>query len=247
MNKVILICLLVIVGLAFNTSNAAVTVTLKQEQYVFTHEPRLDEVLAPISDDKTLYWSAAALYKVDDSHLEKLRQILLNNLLTLANRYQIEEPEITQSLKQLQSTIARWHLARRLPVKIDYDLARIVAAANPRLPQGKYILNLGPRINTVQIFGAVHKQDVVPHLNHADASEYFTHKNLSILADKDYVMLIQADGRQIKVPVAYWNKAHQEVMPGSQLFVPFKQSLFHPEFASINQQIMMLALNRVRS
>jgi hypothetical protein len=47
-------------------------------------------------------------------------------------------------------------------------------------------------------------------------------------------------------PVAYWNKAHQEVMPGSQIFVPFKQSIFQPELATINQQIINLALNRVQ-
>jgi hypothetical protein len=87
----------------------------------------------------------------------------------------------------------------------------------------------------------------VPHLGHADASEYITRKTLTDLANKDYVMLIQADGREITIPVAYWNKNHQEIMPGSQIFVPFKESLFHPEFALINQQIMTLALNRVRS
>jgi hypothetical protein len=66
------------------------------------------------------------------------------------------------------------------------------------------------------------------------------------LADKDRVIILQADGREVTAPVAYWNKTHQEVMPGSQLFVPFKQTLFQSEFDTINQQIMTLALNRVQ-
>ena len=68
----------------------------------------------------------------------------------------------------------------------------------------------------------------------------------SDLANRDYLILIQADGRTIKTPIAYWNKDHQEAMPGSQLFIPFSQSLLQPEFAIINQQIMALALNRLQ-
>jgi hypothetical protein len=60
------------------------------------------------------------------------------------------------------------------------------------------------------------------------------------------VIIIQADGRNTTVPIAYWNKAHQEAMPGSQIFIPFKQSLFKTDFVSINQQIITLALNRLQ-
>jgi hypothetical protein len=247
MNKIVLMCLLLLGTLTLNTVTASVTVTVKQEQYVFTHEPLLVEVLAPIAAQENWYWPMAALYQEGDIQLDKTRQSLLNNLSTLTKRYQTEKPQLGQSIEQLKATIASWRLAQRFPVKIDYDLARIVAAANPKLPKGKYILDLLPRMDTVQLFGAVNKTSNVPHLAHADASEYITRQTLTNLANKDYVMLIQADGREIKTPVAYWNRTHQEVMPGSQLFVPFKESLFHPEFALINQQIITLALNRVRS
>jgi hypothetical protein len=246
MNKSVLMCLLLLDGLVLNTVMASVTVTVKQKQYVFTHEPRLVEVLAPIAHQKKWYWPSAALYQANNSQLEETRQLLLSNLSNLIKRYQTKEPEIALSLEQLQATITSWRLARRLPIKIDFDLARIVAAENPRLPIGDYILELSTRMNTVQLFGAVNNVGNMPHLAHADASEYIRRQTLTDLANKDYMMLIQADGREITIPVAYWNKNHQEVMPGSQLFVPFKESLFHPEFSLINQQIMTLALNRVR-
>jgi len=245
MNRSVLICLLLLGSLTLNTVAASVSIELKQKQYVFAHEPQLVEVLALIANQENGYWPRAALYQVDDIQLEKTRQLVLNSLSVLIKRYRTEEPEVALSLEQLQATITHWRLARRLPIKIDYDLARIVAAANPLLPQGKYILDISPRMDTVQLFGAVKRTSHVLHLPHADVSEYITHQTRTDLADKDYVVLIQADGRKITAPVAYWNKTHQEVMPGSQLFVPFKQSLFHPEFAFINQQIMTLALNRV--
>jgi len=239
-------CLLLLGSFTFKAVMASVTVTINQEQYVFAHEPRLIEVLAPVANQQNWYWPGAAVYQADNALLEKTRQLLLGNLSSLIKDYQNESPQAAQSLIQLRDTITSWRLAQRLPTNIDYDLARIVAMANPRLPAGKYILNIAPRKNTVQLFGAVNKTASVPHLPHTDASEYITDQIRTDLADKDYVMLIQADGRKITTPVAYWNKRHQEAMPGSQLFVPFKESLFHPEFAIINQQIITLALNRVQ-
>jgi hypothetical protein len=246
MNISILMRLSILISFAFNTAIASVTVTVNQEQYVFDHEPRLVEVLAPIANQANWYWPSATLYRADDIELEEKRKLLINTLYDLVQRYQIDEPEIAKSLTQLQASITSWHLAQRLPIKIDYDLARMVNASNPQLPKGEYILALTPRVSTVQMFGAVNKTNDIPHLPYTDISDYITSRNLSSLANKDVVVIIQADGRLVESPMAYWNKTHQEVMPGSQLFVPFEESLFKPEFAAINQQIMILALGRVR-
>ncbi|WP_293747856.1 capsule biosynthesis GfcC family protein [uncultured Paraglaciecola sp.] len=225
---------------------AAVTVTVDQEQYEFTNEPRLVEVLAPFANTQSWYWPSAALFQVDNNELEKTRQLLINNLSVVIKRYQAENPNLVASLEQLKKTITNWRLAQRLPIKIDYELARISAVANPLLPQGKYFLELTERKNTVQLFGAINKTRLTPHLGHTDVSHYITDQIRTDLANQDYAILIQADGRKMEATVAYWNKAHQEVMPGSQLFVPFKQSLFQPEFTTINQQIITLALNRLQ-
>jgi hypothetical protein len=228
------------------TSMAAVTVTVDQEQYEFTNEPRLVEVLAPFANKQSWYWPSATLFQVDNNELEKTRQLLISNLSAVIKRYQAENPNLVPALKQLKKTITDWRLARRLPIKIDYELARISAAANPLLPQGKYFLELTERNNTVQLFGAINKTSLTPHLGHTDVSHYITDQIRTDLANQDYAILIQADGRKMEATVAYWNKTHQEVMPGSQLFVPFKQSLFQPEFTTINQQIITLALNRLQ-
>jgi hypothetical protein len=246
MNKLILMYLLLISNLTSNTVTASVTVVLKEQKYEFTQAPRLIEVLASIANQNDWYWPSAALYKADDIQLEKTRESLLDNLSALIKRYKTEAPDTARSLEQLRTTISSWRLARRLPVKIDYDLARIVASANPQLPDGKYILSLTTRGNTVALLGAVDANVDLIHRAHADVSDYISSKSLTNLANKDEVILIQADGREITVPVAYWNKTHQEAMPGSQILIPFKQTLFNSEFTTINRQIMTLALNRVQ-
>jgi len=245
MKNLRLIGLLAIGGLTFNIARAEVTVLVDQQQYVFANEPRLLEVLAPLAAHQNWYWPAATLYKIDNSELEQTRQQLLKQLSTLAKAKSQKDPQLALSLKQLTADITSWRLARRLPIKIDYDLARIKAASNPQFTHGNYILRLASRSEVVHILGAVNDSQQVAHMAHADVSKYDTKQRLTDFADKDYVIVIQADGRVIKAPVAYWNKTHQEVMPGSQLFVPFKESLFFPELSKINQQILKLAVNRV--
>jgi hypothetical protein len=246
MKKNVLICFLLLSNFIFTVAMAKVTVTIGQQTYEFDHEPRLVEVLASMANKQNWYWPSAVLFQENNDELETTRILLLNNLSALNQDYKTDKPKLAQSIEQLKTTIASWRLAKRLPVKVDYDLARIVAASNPQLPHGKYILELNERKNTVQLFGAVHQTIQITHQSNSDTSQYISDQLRTELANKDYVMLIQADGRKLKVPVAYWNKKHQEVMPGSQLFIPFNESLFKPEFKLINQQIVSLALNRLQ-
>jgi hypothetical protein len=246
MKKTFLMCLLLLSNLSLKTAMASVTVTVGNEQYIFSHEPRLSEILAPLADQQDWYWPSTVLFEADESQLEKTRQLLLNNLSTLSKRYYSENPSLALSIDQLKMTITNWSLARRLPITIDYDLARIVAAANPKLPYGKFILELTERKNILPLFGAVNHTTNVTHLAHSDVSMYVSDQIRSDLANRDYLILIQADGRIIKTPIAYWNRAHQEAMPGSQLYIPFREPLLQPEFAIINQQVMVLALNRLQ-
>lgn len=246
MKKTFLMCLLLLSNLTSKTAMASVTVTVGKEQYIFSHAPRLSEILAPLADQRDWYWPGTVLFEADESQLEKTRQLLLNNLSTVSIRYQLKNPSLALSIEQLKMTITNWSLARRLPITIDYDLARIVAASNPQLPHGKFILELTERKNNLPLFGAVNQTTNVTHLAHSDVSMYVSDQIRSDLANKDYLILIQADGRIIKAPIAYWNKAHQEAMPGSQLFIPFSEPLLQPEFAIINQQVTALALNRLQ-
>ena len=245
MKKLSLLALFAITHLVLNSATAQVSVWVENQQHQFANEPRLLEVLAPLGAKEKVYWPGTALYEIDKGDLEQTRQALLKRLSALAKAQLQKAPQLSYALEQLVADITSWTLARRLPVIIDYDLARIEAAANPQFTQGHYRLRLAPRPKVVHVFGAVNYSQQVAHLPHSEVSQYNTRQHHNDLANKELVHIIQADGREIKAPSAYWNKSHQEVMPGSQIFVPFKESLFSPEFSQINQQIVTLAVNRV--
>lgn len=245
MKNLPLIALLVMGCLAFNSVQAEVTVQVNQQHFVFANEPRLVEVLNPVATQQNWYWPAATLYEIDNNELEQTRQDVLNQLAILAKAQLPKNVQLKLALEQLAADITTWTLARRLPIAIDYDLARIKAAANPQFTPGNYILRLALRSNIVHILGAVNYSQQVAHLPNADVSNYAAKLSRTDLADKDFVFIMQANGTVVKAPVAYWNKKHQEMMPGSQLFVPFKESLFAPELSKLNQQIINLATNRV--
>ncbi|MFB1034905.1 MAG: hypothetical protein QMC38_06120, partial [Sinobacterium sp.] len=59
MKKPVLMCLLLISNLTLNTVMASVTVAVGKEQYIFTHSPRLIEILAPLANQKNWYWPGA--------------------------------------------------------------------------------------------------------------------------------------------------------------------------------------------
>lgn len=246
MNKLSLICLFILANLTWSNTHASVKVTLNQDIYEFVNEPNLFEVLKFVKEPDNFYWPSATLYYVDaDKELEGIRKLVIKKLSKLIDDYQIDNPLLALSLKQLQATITSWHLAKRLPIEINYYIAQVKSTFNPRLPHGQYVLTLPPRKNTVQVFGAIKTTNITPHQGNSDVSAYVAKQVTTSLANKDYAILLQADGRIIKTPIAYWNKGHQEVMPGSQLFIPFEESLFQPELRVINEQIITLAKNRL--
>ncbi|WP_339772534.1 capsule biosynthesis GfcC family protein [uncultured Paraglaciecola sp.] len=245
MNKNIkTILFIALASLSFSTS-AIVTIQWQEAEFQFNSQPRLTDVLTTLSIDDQVYWPSATLYSPNDINLEKTRQLALKNLSTISTKSQSESPQFRHAIEQLATDIKTWTLAKRLAVKIDFDLARVSAASNPKFDDGYYILHLTARPQAVEVFGAVNRKVSIQHIPYGDVSQYVDEEGLLNSANKDFVKIIQADGRIIQAPVAYWNKQHQEVMPGSQIYVPFKESIFSPEIAELNQQIVTLAKNRL--
>jgi hypothetical protein len=226
-------------------ATANVTVKWNEVDYTFDSTVRLTDVLSKLEINTNIYWPSAALFIPNDVALERARQSSLSNLNLLDSRLQSDTYEQKRVFTNLTNELQHWHLANRLSVKIDYDLARISAAHNPQFDDGYYVVSLPERQKSVDIIGAVTNTVKTKHLPHTDVSEYLNSANISSLANKDTVIIIQADGRIIEAPKAYWNRQHQEIMPGSIIYVPFKESLFTPQYAELNQQIVALAKNRL--
>jgi hypothetical protein len=207
--------------------------------------PRVADILAQLQPSKDIYWPAASVFQRDQVNLEKTRQSVLKTLSALNARLEGEDKAQQQVLNQLMAEIQTWQLAKRINVRLDYDLARISLANNPMFDEGKYILKMDTRPEQIYIGGVTSSKSSHAILPSADVSDYMSTVKLSTIANKDIVHIIQPNGDTIEAPIAYWNKQHQEVMPGSYIFVPFKESLFVPEYAQLNKQIILLAQNRL--
>ncbi|QHJ13444.1 hypothetical protein FX988_03705 [Paraglaciecola mesophila] len=264
MNKLIKITLL---NLCMFTSalHAQVTLTWQNHTQAYPQALRLTEALAPLmrsvkdssshtvsgfsnDDISRIYWPAAALYETQESKIAPLkaqRRRLLEKLTRLHQRFANDDRALLSAIDQLTQVVNSWQLGKRSPIKIDLDLARIQPPNNPLLTEGDYTLSAKPRSTQVFITGAVNQTRVVAHQAYQDVSQYVPANIRIDKANQDYVYVIQADGRVIFAPTAYWNKQHQEVMPGSLLFVPFNTSLFHPELAEVNDLVVSLANNRL--
>tara|TARA_R110001606_G_scaffold236495_1_gene384520 strand:- start:464 stop:1198 length:735 start_codon:yes stop_codon:yes gene_type:complete len=224
--------------------HAEITLTWADKSFTYPNSVRLSEALTPLAEQNDIYWPAAALYQTNDE-LNKTRQALLENLNIIQKRFASQDTELLTATNQLVKVVSSWQIAKRSPIEIDIDLARVQPSKNPLLTAGHYILSAAPRSKTVFVFGAVKQTLVVAHRPYSDVADYRSNVLRIDAANQDYIYIIQADGRVILAPSAYWNKHHQEVMPGSMLFVPFTESLFHPEFEKINSLLVSLAKNRV--
>ena len=226
------------------TVNGATHITINDTPFSFETPPRLVEVLAPVALEEDWYWSASSLYKLGDDKLHAKRNEVISQLEKMLKNDSLGVKQ-QNAIALLINQILLWKLAERIPIVIDYDFARTKASLNPVFDEGEYQLNLLKRPSKVYIFGTLLSENLKAHKNAADVSEYLATLPLPSHANKDYVYIIQADGRTQQVPYAYWNKGHQEIMPGSHLFIPFKTQFFSSDNETLNEQIVFLAANRI--
>jgi hypothetical protein len=232
--------------LLFCTSplNANVTVTFNENVFRYKKEPRLADVLSAIALERQWYWPAAKLYKENMPVVDSQRNTILIELSDIAQEWPVDSKE-HDAIITLKTEISNWKLAQRIIIEIDYDFARIRAEKNPRFDDGSYILNLVERPKSLTIFGAISSERLLLHKSNTDVGTYLTQVSLLNSSDKDHVYVIKADGRVLKAGVAYWNKNHQEVMPGSQIFVPFRSDFFSSELSELNERIARLSVHRI--
>jgi hypothetical protein len=222
-------------------TQAAVMVQFANQQTTFSARPRLATVLAATQPGPNAYWPAARLYQLNHPAAELQRQLVLQ----LINSISAASPQQLTRLQQLATQISNWQLAKPLYINIDYDRARLIPSANPRFDYGQYLLQYGTRPSRFLVMGAT-AGDIWLQLKDAmPASQYLPGLNLSELANRDQISIIQPNGQVITTGVGYWNYQYQEIMPGSILFIPFRPNAF-ANAAELNQQLIELAKYRVQ-
>lgn len=222
-------------------NSATVTVKINQKSYSFTERPRLDEVLAPQALSQQWYWPASKLFLLNNQPALQ-RQQILQQLKTLTGQ---ADDNLLPALAALQNELSGWQLGQRIPIRIDYDLARANIALNPRFEAGEYLLLLTERPAEVHFFGALRQSVTMEHRGATAVRDYLNDLALLPDADKAQVTIIQPDGVVLKAGVQSWNKQHIELMPGAMVYVPFAQGWFSADFSKLNQQIPALAVHRM--
>jgi len=221
--------------------NTSVTVTVNQQQYTFTERPRLVEVLAPQALSQPWYWPASKLFLLN-AKPEMQRQQLLQQLQALIAT---TNQQLKPGLAALQKELTGWQLGQRIPIRIDYDLARADAALNPRFEPGQYQLLLTERPTGVRFFGAVPYSVTMKHIDATTVQSYLVGLPLLSVADPQFVVVIQPDGRILNAGTQSWNWQHLEVMPGAMVYIPFATGWFSADFSALNKHIPALAVHRM--
>ncbi|MBU2979836.1 capsule biosynthesis GfcC family protein [Alteromonas sp. C1M14] len=223
---------------------ASVNVTVNGQQYRYINPVRLSLVLHTVGKNGQWYWPACAIYSTQTEAVEAQRQAILQDIDALAYALKPTD-EKAMALSALGRQIASWKLAKRLPVDIHFDAARLDASKNPMLQPGNYILSLRGRPQEVWVSGLVNTPGAYEYQNTMAPFEYAKGIERRADADPDYVYVISPRGEVSKQNIAYWGKSFSQVMPGSQIYVPLFSWLLSPDVDELNRKIAELAVHRV--
>ncbi|MFT4465383.1 MAG: capsule biosynthesis GfcC family protein [Sodalis sp. (in: enterobacteria)] len=140
--------------------------------------------------------------------------------------------------------LAAMRVTGRQFVPLDPDWIRLHSEANRRL-SGDYSVYTLSRPTSVLVVGVTTPAGPQPYQPGRDVAEYLqTHQRLSG-AEKNVAWVIAPNGKTEEVPVAYWNRRHVEVAPGSIIYVGFSSWSLPRVYRDVNEQIISLLTHRI--
>ncbi len=197
-----------------------------------------------------LYWIGSSLWKADHRAKQAIalqQQTLDKQIRALADHWRHSRPAAGETLNELAQHLASPLPGERIFLSLDKDRVRIVPENNPAL-NGAFVLRLTTRPNTVKVTGALklptgNTADIsLPWQERQDAAGYLKQVQMLSVANRDYVWVIQPDGKAEQHSIAYWNRQHKDIAPGATLYLAFTDL---PESAkSLNAQIIHLLSQR---
>lgn len=221
-------------------ANQPVSVQINSEFTLkFSEQPRLLDVLQQSGFNASTYWPEAALYRVDNVNSIQPK---LQRVLTLLQSLAKEDPEHVNLLYRYLSSGS---YEKRITIPLDIDLSRVHIRNNPMVDPGEYKLVIGPRSGVVTVLGAVRKPGTQTVNAKMTVAEYSRQAEITRLADKSFVWIIDAGGNVTRNGTAYWNTDTAFPGVGSIIYVPFASSFSDNELDWLNQSIIELLINRV--
>lgn len=176
--------------------------------------------------------------------LDQQKQVLARLDALSADFRQDNDVGEAAAVESLRRQVAELKVTGRQFVSLDPDVIRLRDGANRKL-SGDYSLYGQVKPTSVYVFGVVTPTGSQPFQTSHDVADYLqTHQRLSG-AEKNYAWVISPEGQSELAPVAYWNRRHVEVMPGSVIYVGFSSWALPSAFQDINEEIVSLLTHRI--
>lgn len=135
-------------------------------------------------------------------------------------------------------------VAGRKFTSLDPDWIRLHPADNRRL-EGSYDLWLQAQSDSVLLLGALSGAGKVSWQPGKSVRDYLEgHPSLSG-AERNFVTVIAPSGATQQVPVAYWNRRHAEVEPGSVIWLGFSSWNLPGSYEDLNDRILSVLTHRI--
>lgn len=237
--------LALLLTLSSTLSYAAGNVTIypgnRQPPQNLTNVERLADLVTQPALSRAWWPGAVISERQATAATEQQHQKLLTTLSRFAAQEDGDDAAAINSLRQQLQAIK---VTGRQFVDLDPDWVRVRPLSNVAL-LGDYSLWAGPQPSTITLMGLVSSPGVKPFVAGRSVDEYLEEVNTLSGADRSYAWVIYPDGKTEKAPVAYWNKRHVELLPGSILFVGFSERLFDSDFNALNQQILTSLTHRI--
>ncbi|WP_230492765.1 capsule biosynthesis GfcC family protein [Martelella alba] len=213
---------------------------------VITGASHLEQVaLNPVLAGHT-WWPGTIIAEKMATAVEQERQRqLLARLSTLSGELRRDNDlDLAASVDRVRGQLSAIKVTGRQFVSMDPDVIRLEPGADYAL-SGDYTVYALAKPSSVRLFGVLTGTGSEPYQVGKDVSDYLVgHERLSG-ADKSVAWLITPDGRARSVPVAYWNRRHNEALPGSVIYVGFSSWSLPGDYRDVNDQIVTLLTHRI--
>jgi hypothetical protein len=221
---------------------ACVDIDINGTTFSYEAPQRLSTLLAPVAHSDNWYWQSSSLFEPNNTDILSKKRDVLAQLKLLQEK--TDDNDLASDLAYVYEQISQWQVARRIHLDIDYDAARLNIQKNPEFACGQYSLYLQSRPAKVHFIGLAERTSL-PTKPMSIAKDYIFESRVKSSADPDFVYVISPTGELEKRGVAYWNTDHHQIIPGSQIYVPFFENRFIDTMKELNLAIVELAVNRV--
>ncbi|KFK92234.1 MULTISPECIES: capsule biosynthesis GfcC family protein [unclassified Serratia (in: enterobacteria)] len=193
-----------------------------------------------------VWWPGAVIAVPSATQLQqhKQQQVLARLKALSAVLRQDGDTSLAATVDSVYAQLAEIKVVGRLFVPLDPDRIQLDPVLDRRL-SGQYQVYVTVEPKRVTLLGALAPYGKRDFLVGKDVSDYFTGLQRLDGAEDDTAWIITPQGEAQPVPVAYWNRRHNEMTPGSLLFLGFAVSALPEDFKDINEQIISLLTHRI--